>query len=74
MEVVRFVKMALVVWMVGVLNLHFWCRGYYVDTVVKNKKRIEEYIRHLLQEDIATDQMNLFETTDLFTLEKYKRK
>ncbi|MBQ3918976.1 MAG: IS200/IS605 family transposase, partial [Oscillospiraceae bacterium] len=34
-------------------NRHFWCRGYYVDTVGKNKKRIEEYIRNQLQEDIA---------------------
>ena len=25
-------------------NRHFWCRGYYVDTVVKNAKKIEEYI------------------------------
>jgi len=22
----------------------FWCRGYYVDTVGQNKKKIEEYI------------------------------
>ena len=36
-------------------NRHFWCRGYYVDTVGKNKKRIEEYIRNQLQEDIACD-------------------
>ena len=26
-------------------NRHFWCRGYYVDTVGKNAKKIEEYIR-----------------------------
>ena len=26
-------------------NRHFWCKGYYVDTVGKNKKVIEEYIR-----------------------------
>ena len=37
-------------------NRHFWCRGYYVDTVGKNKKTIEEYIRNQLQEDIACDQ------------------
>ena len=30
-------------------NRHFWCRGYYVDTVGKNKKAIEEYIRNQLQ-------------------------
>ena len=48
-------------------NRHFWCRGYYVDTVGKNKKRIEEYIRNQLQEDIACDQISLFETVDPFT-------
>ena len=37
-------------------NRHFWCRGYYVDTVGKNKKTIEEYIRNQLQDDIANDQ------------------
>ncbi|MDR4235300.1 IS200/IS605 family transposase, partial [Priestia megaterium] len=42
-------------------NRHFWCRGYFVDTVGKNKKRIEEYIRTQLQEDIAEDQISLKE-------------
>ena len=37
-------------------NRHFWCRGYYVDTVGKNTKKIEEYIRTQLQEGIAEDQ------------------
>ena len=37
-------------------NRHFWCRGYYVDTVGKNTKEIEEYIRTQLQEGIAEDQ------------------
>lgn len=55
-------------------NRHFWCRGYYVDTVGKNKKRIEEYIRNQLQEDIANDQMSLFEAVDPFTGEKYKKR
>ncbi len=32
-------------------NRHFWCRGYYVDTVGRNKKAIEQYIRNQLQED-----------------------
>ena len=54
-------------------NRHFWCRCYYVDTVGKNKKRIEEYIRNQLQEDIACDQISLFETVDPFTGEKYKK-
>ena len=55
-------------------NRHFWCRGYYVDTVGKNTKKIEEYIRDQLQGDIANDQLSFFETTDTFTGEKYKKK
>ena len=30
---------------------HFWARGYYVDTVGKNEKKIAEYIRQQLQDD-----------------------
>lgn len=48
-------------------NRHFWCRGYYVDTVGKNAKRIQEYIRKQLQEDIAADQISLKEYIDPFT-------
>ena len=48
-------------------NRHFWCRGYYVDTVGKNKKAIEEYIRNQLTEDIANDQITLKEYIDSFT-------
>ena len=55
-------------------NRHFWCRGYFVDTVGKNKKKIQEYIQNQLQEDIACDQISLFETVDPFTGEKYKKK
>ena len=51
---------------------HFWCRGYYVDTVGKNAKRIEQYIRNQLQEDIATDQMSLVEYVDPFTGKQVK--
>ncbi len=51
-------------------NRHFWCRGYYVDTVGRNKKAIEEYIRNQLQEDIADDQISLKEYIDPFTGEK----
>ena len=48
-------------------NRHFWCRGYYVDTVGRNEKTIREYVRNQLQEDIATDQMCLREFKDPFT-------
>ena len=54
-------------------NRHFWCRGYYVDTVGKNAKKIEEYIRQQLQEDIAADQITMKEYIDPFTGEKIKR-
>ncbi|MEA4970007.1 MAG: IS200/IS605 family transposase [Candidatus Pelethousia sp.] len=46
---------------------HFWCRGYYVDTVGRNKKAIEEYIKNQLQEDIVADQISFKEYTDPFT-------
>ena len=42
-------------------NRHFWCRGYYVDTVRKNTKKIKEYIRTQLQEDIVSDQISMKE-------------
>ena len=47
-------------------NRNFWCRGYYVDTVGKNKERIAEYVRNQLQEDIASDQLSLKEYFDPF--------
>ena len=53
-------------------NRHFWCRGYYVDTVGRNKKAIENYIRNQLQEDIANDQMSMKEFIDPFTGSKNK--
>ena len=48
-------------------NRHFWCRGYYVDTVGKNEKKIAEYVRNQLQEDIASDQLSFKEYIDPFT-------
>ena len=48
-------------------NRHFWCRGYYVTTVGRNKKAIQEYIRNQLQEDYADDQLSLKEYVDPFT-------
>ena len=54
-------------------NRKFWCKGYYVSTVGRNKKVIEQYIRNQLQEDIAYDQLSLKEYIDPFTGEKYKK-
>lgn len=51
---------------------HFWARGYYVDTVGRNKKVIEKYIQNQLEEDFANDQISLKEYVDLFTGNKNK--
>ena len=40
-------------------NREFWCRGYYVDTVGKNAKKIEEYIKNQLEEDKASEQLTI---------------
>ena len=48
-------------------NRHFWCRGYYVDTVGKNTKAIAEYIQQQLQEDIGYEQLTIKEYIDPFT-------
>ena len=48
-------------------NRHFWARGYYVDTVGRNKKQIQEYIKNQLQEDIISDPMSLKEYVEPFT-------
>ena len=48
-------------------NREFWCRGYYVDTVGKNKKAIAEYIKNQLHEDLAYEQMSIKELIDPFT-------
>ena len=53
-------------------NRHFWCRGYYVDTVGKNKKAIEEYIRGQIQEDNSYEQLTMKEYIDPFTGEPTK--
>ncbi|MCR0383952.1 IS200/IS605 family transposase [[Clostridium] innocuum] len=50
----------------------FWCRGYYVDTVGKIKKVIEEYIRNQIYEDEMYAQMSMKEFVDPFTGEKIK--
>ena len=51
---------------------HFWCRGYYVDTVGKNEKMIAEYIRTQMQEDEMMDQVTMKEFVDPFTGRKNK--
>ena len=48
-------------------NRQFWCRGYYVDTVGRNQKKIEEYIRNQLNEDKLSDEFSRKELYDAFT-------
>ena len=54
-------------------NRHFWCRGYYVDTVGKNENKIAESIQQQLQDDIMDDQISMKEFVDPFTDEPYKK-
>ena len=53
-------------------NRHFWSRGYYVDTVGRNKEAIAKYIRNQRQEDAAQDQISIRELIDPFTGEPVK--
>ena len=54
-------------------NRHFWCRGYYVDTVGKNTKKIQEYIKNQLEEDKLADQLTMKEYIDPFTGKSVKK-
>ncbi len=51
---------------------NFWRRGYYVDTVGRNKRVIAEYIKNQLEDDFAADQISFKEYTDPFTGAKKK--
>ena len=53
-------------------NRHFWARGYFVDTVGKNERIIQEYIRDQLEKDFSEDQISIKEYMDPFTGEKRK--
>ena len=48
-------------------NRHFWARGYFVDTVGRNKKAIKAYIQNQLEEDKMPDQISIKEFIDPFT-------
>ena len=51
-------------------NRHFWARGYFVDTVGKNERMIQEYIREQLERDFSEDQVSIKEYMDPFTGKK----
>ena len=53
-------------------NWHFWCRGYYVDTVGRNKTAIEKYIKNQIEEDKIAEQISMKEYIDPFTGEPVK--
>ena len=55
-------------------NRHFWARGYYVDTVGRNKEAIKKYIQNQLKEDELADQMTIKEYYDPFTGEEYPKR
>ena len=55
-------------------NRHFWARGYYVDTVGRNKEAIKKYIQNQLKEDEMADQMTIKEYYDPFTGEEYPKR
>ena len=54
-------------------NRQFWCTGFYVDTVGRNKKTIEAYIKNQIQDDIVAEQLCLKELIDPFTGEPVKK-
>ena len=47
-------------------NRHFWCRGYFVDTVGRNKTAITKYIQNQMEEDQMVEQMSMKEYIDPF--------
>ena len=51
---------------------NFWSRGYFVDTVGKNERVIQEYIKNQLERDYVQDQVSLKEYIDPFTGNKCK--
>ena len=53
-------------------NRHFWCRGYYVDTVGRNKTAIAKYIQNQIEEDRLSEQLSMKEYIDPFTGEPTK--
>lgn len=54
-------------------NMEFWSRGYYVDTVGRNRSAIEKYIRNQLAEDKESEQLEMKELFDPFTGEPDKK-
>lgn len=49
---------------------HFWCRGYYVSTVGKNEKAVQEYVKNQEKEDMLYEQISIKEYMDPFNPDK----
>ena len=47
-------------------NRHFWCRGYFVDTVGRNRTAIQKYIQEQVDEDQTVEQLSMKEYIDPF--------
>ena len=54
-------------------NRHFWCRGYFVDTVGRNKTAIQKYIQNQITEDRVVEQISMKEYIDPFTGEQAEK-
>jgi len=54
-------------------NRHFWCRGYFVDTVGRNKTAIQKYIQNQITEDRVVEQISMKEYIDPFTGEQTEK-
>ena len=54
-------------------NRHFWCRGYFVDTVGRNETAIKKYIENQLEEDKTVEQISMKEYIDPFTGEPVEK-
>ena len=53
-------------------NRHFWCRGYFVDTVGRNKTAIQKYIQDQVEDDQIVEQISMKEYIDPFAGEPAK--
>ena len=54
-------------------NRHFWCRGYYVDTVGRNKTAIAKYVQNQIEGNRPSEQLSMKEYIDPFTGEPTKK-
>jgi len=48
-------------------NRHYWCRGFCVNTIGRNKAAIAKYIQQQLEEDQIAGQISMKEYIDPFT-------